>query len=77
MKTSTQHLIILILGITLIISMIMKYPIEFSTAITTGLIGFLANQTLTERQSKKLDEQIKQEQIKQEEDNNDTDDDFS
>lgn len=58
METNTQQLIIAILGITLILTVIMKYPTEIITTIIAGLIGFLSTKTLTEKQSQDMQTDI-------------------
>lgn len=57
MKTETQHIILAILGIALVLC-IWKEEMTYSGYIITALATFLSTKTLTEKQSEALEDTI-------------------
>ena len=57
MKTDTQQLIILILGITALICILKDYDINIIATIIGILGGFLTGKTLTEKQQEIIEQQ--------------------
>lgn len=57
MKTDTQQLIIILLGVTAVICVLKEYDITITSTIIGILGGFLTGKTLTERQQEILTQQ--------------------
>lgn len=57
MKTDTQHLIII--GLVLIaLALVAKNQYTLVDGIAIGLIGFLSQKSLTDKQSEKIEEEL-------------------
>lgn len=57
MKTDTQQLIIIILGVIAIICILKNTYTQYVGYIVVGLVAFLAPKTLTDKQSEIIEEQ--------------------